>query len=95
MKMDIETKWVFDDAERAVEELAVWIKEVRQQAEMALHFHDTPFLSELAINKGRRCANVVESIQDELEDCHVRMQQCIDAVSDSIEIQRQEAKGDE
>ena len=95
MNMDLETKWVFDDAERAAEELVVWLKEVRQQAEMALHFHDTPSLSELAINKGRRCANVVEAIQDELEDCHVRMQQCIDAVSDSMEIQRQEAEGNE
>jgi hypothetical protein len=95
MKMDLETKWVFDDAERTAEELAVWIKEVRQQAELALNFHEMPSLSDAAIAKGRRCASVVETLQDELHGCCIRMQQCMDAVSDSIDIQRKEGADNE
>ena len=95
MDMDLETKWVFDDAERRAEELVVWIKEVRQQAELALNFHEMPSLSDAALDKGRRCATVVESIQDELHGCCIRMQQCVDAVSDSIDIQRKEAENNE
>ena len=94
MKMDYETQYVLDEAERTAEELAVWIKDVRQQAELALSFHEMPSLSDAAIAKGRRCASVVETLQDELHGCCIRMQQCMDEVSDSIDRKRKEGAGD-
>ena len=95
MDMDLETKWVFDEIEEAAEELAVWVKDVRAQAELALSFHDMPSLSKAAIAKGRRCASVVEALQEELIACGVTMRRCIEEVNDSIDKQKKEGAGDE
>jgi hypothetical protein len=95
MKMDYETQWVFDEIQQSAEELAVWVKDVRTQAELALSFHDMPSLKDAAIAKGRRCASIVEALQEELSECGIRMQQCIDAVDDSIEIHRREGADNE
>ena len=86
MKMDYETQWVFDEIQQSAEELAVWVKDVRTQAELALSFHEMPSLKDAAIAKG---------LQEELSECGIRMQQCIDAVDDSIEMHKREVASDE